>query len=240
MDVIKQTLKLLMNKTPANPEQFLIPIIVQALQDTMKIEMLVNKICKSELVSNINNIKNGGVEVSYFGAILQKIFGENNTSNGTSLNPVSRDGRTLKNIKKLLFLNGENNQHDLTRTNNTLEIEPKITNKIEKTQPKCIQKREVKNSFIEHVDGVYKQIDVGNKTNQSFSEVSHISGKHQLSITHQTVKHSVMDDITSIFNKPKIQEYNTLIKSNSNGSKMEPLKKFNDKEDPYRDWETLH
>ena len=71
MDVIKQTLKLLMNKTPANPEQFLIPIIVQALQDTMKIEMLVNKICKSELVSNINNIKNGVVEVSYFGALLQ-------------------------------------------------------------------------------------------------------------------------------------------------------------------------
>jgi len=44
-----------------------------------------------------------------------------------------------------------------------------------------------------------------------------------------------MDDITSIFNKPKIQEYNTLIKSNSNGSKMEPLKKFNNKEDQLED-----
>ena len=243
-DVIKQTLKLLMNKTPANPEQFLIPIIVQALQDTMRIEVLVNKICKSELVSNINNVKNGGVEVSYFGAILQKIFGENNTSNGNTLNPVSRDGKVLKKFKNLIF-NEEKNTHGEVRQLNTLEIEsqtktrPKsIITTVVKKLSKCFSKNEVKmTSHTTKVDGVHKSLDIGQKQLPLHTDLSIITGAHQLSIiTTPKKSDNTMNDITSIFkihnNSP---EYLTVEKKNSNGTSISNYIKFKNKEDELED-----
>ena len=218
----------------------MIPIIVQALQDTMRIEVLVNKICKSELVSNINNVKNGGVEVSYFGAILQKIFGENNTSNGNTLNPVSRDGKVLKRFKNLIF-NEEKNTHGEVRQLNTLEIEsqtkikPKsIITTVVKKLSKCFSKNEVKmTSHTTKVDGVHKSLDIGQKQLPLHTDLSIITGAHQLSIITTPKKNdNTMNDITSIFkihnNSP---EYLTVEKKNSNGTSISNYIKFKNKED---------
>ena len=114
-DELKCALKKLMKNTDADPELYLIPILIEALTVTLNIEATVSKIAQSELVANINILKTGPPEVGTFGRILEKIFGINNNSSGKSLNPTDRSGKILRYINKKLGKHYENNSHGLKR-----------------------------------------------------------------------------------------------------------------------------
>lgn len=84
--------------------------MVEALQETLDLELLVHKIQNSQLLSNINFLKSKKFnKATLWTGVLEKIFGVNTSTN--QVNDVNDDGKILKSLKSIVKSKVDLNHH---------------------------------------------------------------------------------------------------------------------------------
>lgn len=222
VDEIKCSIKKTMKISDADPELYVIPIVIEALTVVLNIEASVDKIARSELVNNINVLKSGGVQVGIFGRLLEAVFGVNNNSSGKSLNPDNevKEGYLKRKVKNTFGHKYQNNKHGLLRSEPTISSKQhKMTLRTRGTTLTLDNSNKAEDFGYTRLE-LTGSIDIGKKMNTSLTNQS-LSAIHNYELECAKTN-GITGFIKKIFNK------NPSIKTKKICKSLKPVIKVQD------------